>query len=130
MNTALRKARPGRTNAAFTLAEVVAALLFMAIVIPVAMEGLSIASRAGAVAARKNEAARIAERLLNETLILTNWSQAIQTGTVREGDQDYKWTLRNENWSEDAMQLLSLDLVYSVRGQDYNVRLSTLVPAQ
>ena len=34
-------------RAAFTLAEVLAALLFMAIVIPVAVEGLHIASLAG-----------------------------------------------------------------------------------
>ena len=47
--------------AAFTLAEVLAALLFMAIVIPAAIEGLHIASLAGTVAARKGEAARVAQ---------------------------------------------------------------------
>src|SRR5262245_13838541 len=45
---------------AFTLAEVLAAMVFMAILIPVAMEGLSIATRAGEVAARKSEAALVA----------------------------------------------------------------------
>ena len=66
----------------FTLAEVLAALLFMAIVVPVAMEGLHIASLAGAVAQRKSEAARIAQRVLNESLVTTNWSQSLQSGTV------------------------------------------------
>src|SRR5437899_934923 len=61
-------------TAAFTLAEVLAALLFMAIVIPVALEGMHVASRAGSVAVRKREAARVAERLLNESIITTNWS--------------------------------------------------------
>ena len=41
-------------QAAFTLAEVMAALLFLAIVIPTAVEALQIASRAGEVAARMN----------------------------------------------------------------------------
>src|SRR6266567_846947 len=61
-------------QAAFTLAEVLAALLFMAIVIPVALEGMHVASRAGSVAVRKREAARVAERILNESLVTTNWN--------------------------------------------------------
>jgi len=56
--------RPAGPASAFTLAEVLAALLFMAIVIPVAIEGMHIASLAGTVAARKGEAARVAQRLL------------------------------------------------------------------
>src|SRR5882762_4963509 len=54
-----------RRCAGFTLAEVLAALLFMAIVIPVAVQGLHIASRAGSVSERKAVGARIAERKLN-----------------------------------------------------------------
>src|ERR1019366_4127245 len=50
---------------AFTLAEVLAALLFLAIVIPTAVEALHIASLAGEVAARKGAAARVADRILN-----------------------------------------------------------------
>ena len=64
MRFAPRTTRPGPVApwvraAAFTLAEVLAALLFMAIVIPAAVEGLHIASLAGTVAARKGEAAHI-----------------------------------------------------------------------
>ena len=52
------KFKPKATDAGFTLAEVLAALVFMAILIPVALEGLSIASRAGEVAARKQRTGR------------------------------------------------------------------------
>src|SRR5437016_7005329 len=90
-------------EAAFTLAEVLAALLFMAIVIPVALQGLRIASRAGEVAERKGQAARVAERILNENIITTNWTQAIQSGTVDEGGRSYTWNLRNEAWDKDNM---------------------------
>src|SRR5437660_12779604 len=55
--------RHWKRSAAFTLAEVLAALAFMAILIPVVIECLNIASRAGEVAQRKTEAARVAERL-------------------------------------------------------------------
>src|SRR6266513_339917 len=68
-----------RHEAAFTLAEVLAALLFMAIVIPVAVQGLRIASRAGSVAERKSAAARVAEKILNENLVTTNWNRSEQS---------------------------------------------------
>src|SRR5215471_489404 len=101
------------SQAAFTLAEMLAALVFMAVLIPVAMEGLSVASRAGEVAARKGEAALIAERILNENIVTTNWGTAYQSGTVRQHGQDFKWTLRTDAWNQDPvqsqMQLLSVE---------------------
>ncbi len=85
------KSGAGITNSSgFTLAEVLAALVFMAIVIPVALQGLSIASRAGEVAARKSEAALVAERILNENIVTTNWDKTVQNGTVRQGIRDFR----------------------------------------
>ncbi len=121
--------RSGGVNA-FTLAEVLAALVFMAIVIPVALQGLRIAGRAGEVAERKREAARVAERILNENIILTNWNRAALNGTVQEADRNYNWTLRTETWTEtttrSAMQLLTVSVEYPVQGDKYTVELSTL----
>ena len=111
----------------FTLAEVLAALLFMAIVIPVAMQGLNIASRAGAVAERKREAARVAERLLNETLAITNRILSTQSGVVTEMDREYQWKLSAGRWTESTMQLVTVEVTFPVQGKDYAVQLSTLV---
>ena len=120
-----------RRTDAFTLAEVLAALVFMAIVIPVAMQGLNIASRAGEVAERKREAVRVAERLLNENVVTTNQMQSAQSGVVHELDREYRWTLRTERWATDStMQLMSVDVTYPVQGKDYEVELSTLVQTQ
>src|ERR1043165_1657794 len=88
----------------FTLAEVLAALVFMAILIPVALEALSVASRAGVVAVRKSEAALVAERILNENIVTTNWNTAVQNGTLRRGPREFRWTLRNEPWTADTSQ--------------------------
>ena len=121
---------PPRGVDAFTLAEVLAALVFMAIVIPVALQGLQIASRAGTVAERKREAARVAERVLNESIVTTNYVQAVSSGTVLEAEREYRWTLRSEAWTESAMQLLSVEVTFPVQGQDYTVPMSTLVSLQ
>lgn len=115
----------------FTLAEVLAAMVFMAIVIPVALEGLSVASRAGEVAVRKSQAALVGERILNEQIVMTNWDQAMQNGVVRQGVQEYRWTLRSQPWNLDAnlglMRLLTVEVNYAAQGREYAVCLSTLV---
>jgi hypothetical protein len=112
--------------AAFTLAEVLAALLFLAIVIPAAVEALHVASLAGEVAARKGAAARVADRVLNESIVMTNWSNGSQNGTVTEGAQEYHWTLNSQSWSQDSMQLLTAEVKYSAQGRDYSVKMATL----
>src|SRR5207247_8436490 len=89
-----------RVSAGFTLAEVLAALAFMAIVIPVAVQGLRIASLAGEVANRKANAARIGERVLNELLITGQWRSSVQNGTVQDQTIFYRWVVRSEPWTK------------------------------
>ncbi len=121
------KPAKSRARAAFTLAEVLAALAFMAIVIPVAVEGLRIANLAGQVGERKSVAARIAERVLNELVVAGQWQGTSQSGTVQEGVREYRWQVRAEPWSVDAMRLVTVQVLFPVQGKDYDVRLSTLV---
>lgn len=113
--------------AAFTLAEVLAALAFMAIVIPVAVEGLRIANLAGQVSQRKAAAMRVAERVLNETIVTGQMRASAQNGTTQEGFQEYRWSLRTEPWPEGAMRLVTVQVIFPVQGRDYDVHLSTLV---
>ena len=116
--------------AAFTLAEVLAALLFLAIVIPTAVEALHVASLAGEVAVRKSAAARVADRILNESLVTTNWAGGTQSGTVTEGILDFKWQLTSRNWPKESMQWLTAAVTFSAQGKDYSVTLSTLANTQ
>ncbi len=155
------RGRQHRTGeSAFTLAEVLAALLFMAIVIPVAIQGLRIASLAGEVAERKAQAARIAETLLNENIISSNLTQSSFSGTVSEGMRDFQYTIRNEQWTQTLtnsagvsasslneigggqpavnqlaasqllLNLMSVEVKYTVQNETYTVQLSTLMPSQ
>lgn len=111
----------------FTLAEVLAALTFMAIVIPVAVEGLRVAAHAGEVSQRKAMAARVAERVLNEAVVTKQWNQSVQSGKAQEGATEFQWTLHNDPWTLDTMREFSVEVAFSSRGRDYSVRLGTLV---
>jgi hypothetical protein len=115
---------------AFTLAEVLAAMLFLAIVIPAAVEAMHVASLAGEVAARKGAAARVADRVLNESIVMTNWNTGSQNGTVTEGAEQFRWTLNSRTWPVDTMQLLTAEVKFSAQGHDYSVSLSTLANLQ
>jgi type II secretory pathway pseudopilin PulG len=116
--------------AGFTLVEVLAALLFLAIVIPTAVEALHMATLSGEVAVRKSAAARVADRVLNESIVMTNWNSGTQSGTVTEGAQNFNWTLTSQTWPQDSMQLLTAEVKYSAQGKDYSVKLSTLANPQ
>ena len=119
--------RPGRRGQrAYTLAETLAALLFLAIVIPSAVEALHIAARAGTVAARRGVAARIADRVLTESILYTNLNTGSQNGTVVENSVEYQWTVTRANWIDNALPLLSAEVRFSAQGQMSAVRLSTL----
>ena len=122
-----------RHTSAFTLAEVLAAMLFLAIVIPAAVEALHVAGLAGEVAARKGAAARLADRLLNESIVTTNWNTGTQSGIAAEGAQEFRWTLNNQNWAVDTaagMHLLTATVTFSAQGHVYSVELSTLANGQ
>ncbi|MBL9136285.1 MAG: prepilin-type N-terminal cleavage/methylation domain-containing protein [Verrucomicrobiales bacterium] len=111
----------------FTLAEVLAALAFLAIVIPVAVGGLRVASLAGQVGQRKAVAARIGERVLNEWLVSNQGGAGLPRGSTHQDGSDYDWSLRSEAWLDGSMRVITVTVEYRIQGQEYDLRLSTLV---
>lgn|GEM_PF-405245 len=115
-----------RETRAFTLVEVLAALALMAIIVPVAMQGVQIASRAGTLGERKATAMRIAESVLNELIVTGEMIQSTASGNVTENGLSYPWTMKSETWSEDAMNVVTVQVIFTVQGDTYNVSASTL----
>ena len=81
-------------------------------------------------AARKGEAALVAERVLNESLVTTNWNGSGQSGIVRQGPREFSWEMRNEPWTQDpnqnTMRLVTVQVKYSIQGRDRTFTLTTL----
>ena len=101
--------------------------MVMAIVVPVAMEGLQIANRAGVVAHRKAVAIRLAESFLNEITVTEQWEGALQKGTFGDDYVGYEWRLENESWRGEVLRLITVEVSYEAQGRQYTERLSTLV---
>ena len=122
-----------RHRSGFTLAEVLAALLFMVIVIPVALQGLRVASMAGEVGQRKMVAARVGNKVLNELKVTGQLLNTGQSGVVQDHGLSYRWTVKNQSWTEDALSQMTMATVtvsFPAQGRSYEVHLSTLVAPQ
>ncbi len=118
---------------AFTLAEVLAALLFLSIVIPVASQGLRVASLAGEVGQRKMVAARIGNKVLNELKVTSQLQNTGQSGAVLDHGVNYRWTMKNQAWTEDTVSQMTVATVtvsFTAQANNYEVHLSTLVAPQ
>jgi len=127
---------------AFTLAEVLAALMLMAIVVPVAIEALHTANLAGEVAQRKAIAARLGDRLLTDNIVAQQWNQTVQNGNESVGPYQFNWTIRNDPWNPNTtgpagvngstinsagVHELSVDVNFMAQNKNYSVHLSTLI---
>jgi Tfp pilus assembly protein PilV len=111
----------------FTFAEVLAAMLFLAILVPVIVEGLGLANRAAVTAERQVVAAQLADMRLNELLLNDEWQAAAGQGDFGEEWPGYRWELEEGAWTEDDMTELVIRVVFEVQGREHDVRLVTLV---
>lgn len=118
-------------SAGFTLVEVLVSLALMAILIPIAIDAMHVASGAGEIAARRTEAALVAERLLNEKIITGEWNSGLQSGTEYQGLREFPWSLSCVPWTADlnqnSVRLVTVEVGYPAQGKELAVRLSTLV---
>jgi len=113
----------------FTFAEVLVAMVLMAVVLPVAVRGLLIANRAGSVAAKKAMAGRLADRFLAEAVLTQSWANGdTQAGDFGTDYPGYRWESAHVPWSdyEPQMQVVTVNVFYTHQGQEYSVSLSTL----
>ena len=116
-----------RRHSAFTLAEVLAALAFMLIVLPVVAQGIQLSSRAGQVGVRKAAAARIAERVMNELTATGEIIYGSRNGILREGNREFNWRMSRQSWLEPDLDMVTVEVAFDVQGESYSVNLTTVV---
>lgn len=123
--------------AGFTLVEVLAALLFLALAIPAVLGAINASSRAGEIAERSAIAGQLAENELSQ-LVLDQTNTTGGSSGGNSGDRGdfgteypgYRWEMKQEAWtvSPDLTQY-TVRVYYSVRGDERSVEMSTvLVP--
>ena len=116
-----------RQQAAFTFVEVLAALAFLGILMPVIVSALTLANRASVVSERTAVATQLADNRLNELLISAAWNGAETRGDFGQEWPGYHWELIQATWEAGEMTELTLAVFFQVQGREHDVRLTTLV---
>lgn len=111
--------------------EILAALTFLAVVVPAIIGAATLANRAGVTAERATIASELAENKLGEMLVGNAWSTAAGTkGDFGTDWPGYRFEVGTSDWTGDTanrMTEIDVDVFYSVQGAERNVHLSTLV---
>lgn len=107
--TAYRRRALRRRGGGFTLVEVLAALMLVAIVLPVAMRGVTVATAAASSARHRNEAAALAQSKLDELLANMQVQQS-QMNSSMSGDfgadwPEYQWSAELGTWAPNGMNM-------------------------
>ena len=112
-----------RKEGGFTLAEVLVTLLFLAIVLPVAMRGVSLSMAAASNARHTRQATSLAQMKLHELTTLTSPSGP-QSGDFPDYP-DYRWTCQVSSTNYGVNQV-DLRVSWQDRGLERGVTVSTL----
>jgi hypothetical protein len=113
---------------------VLAALLLIAIVLPVVMQGLSLATHAASAAKHRTEAAGLAESKLNELVATRQWQTGPLSGDFSPDWPDYRWEATLQSYVNDTsgqnVQEIDLSVFWTNRNRQESVSLSTLAYAR
>lgn len=127
--------RPNRLRAtgsgwhAFTLIEVLAALLLVALVLPPAMRGVGLALEATGQTHRREVAATLGADKLSDLIATGAWSSESTQGDFGEDHPQYRWELTVEDWEGASIQLVEVRVLWESRGTPQSLSLATLVYA-
>ena len=123
-----------RSHAGFTLVEVLAALMLIAIVLPAVMKGAAMATSIASSARRRNEAAGLAEEKLAEIIATDQWQQNSLSGDFGTDWPGYRWQATVQPWTEDTsgagLQQVDLRVSWMARSKQDSLTLTTLAYAQ
>ncbi|MDF3130479.1 hypothetical protein P0Y35_14830 [Kiritimatiellaeota bacterium B1221] len=111
----------------FTFAEILAAMLFLAVLVPVLSQAVGLASRLSSASVRREAAVRIAENLLEEAVATGEWHSSDNTDEITENGTTYTWERINTVWTESGMNAVTVTVTFPLQGQEQQVELSTLV---
>lgn len=114
----------------FTLMEVLAALLLIGIVLPVAMEGITRSVEAGSSAKRRAEAATLAEGKLNEVIILGSTNLIDESGEFGPEWPGYMYAVTSQTQDyNDALGLIevTVTVTWPERGDQRALKVTSLM---
>ena len=114
-----------QSRRAFTLVEVLATLVMLAIILPIAMRGVSMAMAAASNARRTAEATTLAETKLNELLADGTWASGSLSGDFAPTQPEYQWACLTQT-RDYGLTEVAVRVTWADRGHDREMIVTTL----
>lgn len=128
---AVPRGRRRRRQRGLTLIEVMATVVLMGVVLPVAMEGLSYCVAAAGAARQRDEAAGLAEAKMAEIIAVGDWQyQSSFAGNFGEEYPEYRWEAQVLNTPDaelDTLRELTVRVTWTSRNEPREFDVSTYV---
>jgi prepilin-type N-terminal cleavage/methylation domain-containing protein len=118
---------PAYRRRGFTLVEILATLALVAIILPVAMSGISLALGVADQGRRQTEAASLAQTKMAEIIASQQWQTSSLAGDFAPDLPEYRWVAQFTDWQGTTLKQLDVQVLWSQGGTDRAVALSTLV---
>lgn len=115
---------------AFTLVEVLASFVLIAIIIPVAMKGISLSTTVAANSKQQVEAASLAKTMLAEIMASDEWKTGSSSGDFGPDWPNYRWSIEILDWTETTLNQLDLHVFWDAQGRQQSITLTTLISTE
>jgi len=119
--------RPTGLGRAFTVVEVLATLTLAGIVLPAVVAGVLLCLATAGHARDQARAASLAHSKLAEIVTNEEFYDAEAAGDFGEDLPRYTWAAQVSDWEDDRLAQLDVSVMWTRRGQEHHVTLSTLV---
>ncbi len=112
----------------FTFMELLATIVLIAVIMPVAMRSIGLCTRLAGQSRRQMEAASLAKAKLTELIVTGEWQDGNQRGRFDDKEWDgYEWSMTVKNWTDALVRELELTVSWRSVGRQQGVTLSTLM---
>lgn len=116
----------GRRLDGFTFVEMLATIVLIAIILPVAMRCIGLCTRLAGQSRKEVEAASLAKTKLTELMAADEWDSGAGAGDFGTDWPGYRWSADVFNWTDSMVSQVDLTVQWQSQGQERSLTLTTL----
>ena len=116
----------GDRRGGFTFIELLATMVLIAVIMPVAMRSIGLCTRLAGLSRRQIEAASLAKEKMTDLIVTGDWENGNQRGDFGKDWPGYEWKASVTNWTDTAVRQFDLTVLWESAGSHRSITLSTL----